>query len=355
MTGLRSGETRAEVVAPHFPLLEVAGSAYEMGYQHGVQVADLIRRHVLWIERRTGLPRGALCDRARAFLPQIEALSPALVRELRGLAAGARIDLAEALLCQVRTDAAHVPSGGCTAFALTRSATADGQPLAGQNQDLAPEYADLMIVLRVRPDDGRPRAVMVTFAGQLGYAGLNQHGVAHFNNSLFDFRHRLQCPRQPLKRVLLEQPSVAACLALLRRHPVCSAANVVLCDGEGEIADVELRPEGLARYRGPRPDGLVHANHYQTAAFAAHETHSIADSRARLARAEQLLARHWGSVTVETLKDVLADHAGDPAGICRHGATGWHSIAGYIAEPARGVLHVRYGHGCLGTWRAYPV
>jgi hypothetical protein len=55
------------------------------------------------------------------------------------------------------------------------------------------------------------------------------------------------------------------------------------------------------------------------------------------------------------LKTILADHAGDPSGICRHGATGWHSISGYIAEPAKGLFHVRRGHGCLGTWQTYEV
>jgi isopenicillin-N N-acyltransferase-like protein len=100
---------------------------------------------------------------------------------------------------------------------------------------------------------------------------------------------------------------------------------------------------------------LAHANHYQTEDFAAQETGSIPDSPARLARMSELIERHWGAITVETLKELLADHAGDPAGICRHGATGWHSIAGYIADPAKGVLHVRRGHGCLGTWHRYAV
>jgi hypothetical protein len=55
------------------------------------------------------------------------------------------------------------------------------------------------------------------------------------------------------------------------------------------------------------------------------------------------------------MKGLLADHEGDPAGICRHGAASLHSISGYVAEPSQRVLHVRRGHGCLGTWTAYEV
>ena len=68
-----------------------------------------------------------------------------------------------------------------------------------------------------------------------------------------------------------------------------------------------------------------------------------------------LVKEHWGSITVDTMKAILSDHDGDPAGICRHGKTRMHSISGYIAEPAKGVLHVRRGHGCLGTWHTYEV
>lgn len=67
------------------------------------------------------------------------------------------------------------------------------------------------------------------------------------------------------------------------------------------------------------------------------------------------LRERWGSVTVEGMKEILAYHQGHPAAICRHGAVGMHSISGYIAEPKAGLLHVRRGHGCLGSWTAYEV
>ena len=74
-----------------------------------------------------------------SFLPLIQDLSPSLVDEIKGLAEGAEITLGEAVLCQARAEAARVGEGACTAFALTGSATAAGRPLAGQNQDLAPD------------------------------------------------------------------------------------------------------------------------------------------------------------------------------------------------------------------------
>lgn len=338
-----------------FPLIEVAGSSYEMGFQHGCQAGLLIQHYLLLIERLTGKTRDLLCRNAMTFLPFITRLSPAYVDEIRGLADGAGISFEEAVLCQARAEAGQVPDGGCTAFVVTGEATASGQPLAGQNQDLEVEYADVAILLHVKPNDGRPRALIFTFAGQLGYAGMNEYGVAHFANALYDFRWQPGLPHYPLKRKLLEQSNVRDCLDVLDRHTTCSAANVVLCDGQGDMASVEVRPEGSALFRDDHDDWLVHANHYLTADFVAFETNSLRDSCPRLDRMRTLLRAQWGQVNVDVMKEILADHKGEPAGICRHGAVNMHSISGYIAEPTAGVLHVRRGHGCLGTWTAYEI
>ncbi len=341
------------LAAPAFPVIEVAGSAYQMGYGHGATAAHLIERHIRWIEHVTGVPRQRLAERALAFAPRIEALSPALMDEVRALAQGARMSLGEALLCQVRAEAAQAAPGGCTLFALTGSATADGEPLVGQNLDLEPEYTEMAILLHIRPSDGRPAALMFTFAGQLGYAGMNEHGVANFNASLYGYQWQMGVPRQALRRVMLEKQRVEECVTLLAQYPVPSAAALMLCDGRGSLACVETRPDGVAHFAGQHPDCLLHTNHYLTPEFAAWETGHVADSCPRLARLHELVQKHWGCINVETMQHILADHSGDPAGICRHGATGWHSITGLIGEPTRRRLHVRLGHGGLGAWQTY--
>lgn len=339
-----------------FPVVSVRGNSYELGRQHGEQARPLIEGYLCLIEHLTGLPRDALCRSAMRFVPCMKALSPAFVEEISGLADGAQLSFEEAVLCQVRSEAGNgSKEGGCTAFALTGSATTGGRTLAGQNQDLRPEYAEVAIVLRIEPTDGRPRAVMVTFAGQLGYAGMNEHGVSSFHNALYDFQWKLALPHYPLKRMILEQQTVEDCVQLYRDHQVCSAGNVVLCDGDGRIADIEVRPDDIAIYTDEHPNAFLHTNHYVTPQFASLETNTLLDSCPRLDRIRSLVREHWGQITVDTLKRILADHAGDPAGICRHGADDMHSVAGYIADPDAGVIHVRGGHGCLGTWVAFEV
>src|SRR5262249_21697628 len=145
---------------------------------------------------------------AMAFLPMIRALNPLFVEEVQGLAEGARISFEEAMLCQVRAEASAYSGEGCTAFSLRGSATADGNALVGQNQDLPCEFNDVSILLQILPSDGRPRALLYTFAGQIGYFGMNEHGVANYANSLYNFGWRPGLPHYPLKRAILEQRTV---------------------------------------------------------------------------------------------------------------------------------------------------
>ena len=56
------------MIAGHtFPFIEVSGTAYDMGYQHGKQAIDLVHKYLLWIEKLTGKPGDELCQSARAF------------------------------------------------------------------------------------------------------------------------------------------------------------------------------------------------------------------------------------------------------------------------------------------------
>ena len=214
-----------------YPLVRAEGSAWEMGYQHGQQAAPLINKYLAWILRGRD-PELVVAD-ALTHEPGIQRLNPRLLEEVRGLAAGAGISYGEAMVCQTRgggavgasTAEAGADTDGCTAFALTGAATLDGQPIAGQNQDISPEMDEFGIVLHLTPTDGRPRAVTFTFAGQLGYMGMNSEGVSHFANAVPDVPAAdgappPECGHYPLKRTCFEQHSVEDCGE--HNHDACS-------------------------------------------------------------------------------------------------------------------------------------
>jgi isopenicillin-N N-acyltransferase like protein len=91
-----------------FPYIEVSGNANQMGYQHGKQAEPIIQKYLAWIVKFTGMDLNVLRSNAMRFLPYIQRLSPQYVDEIHGLAEGARISIADAVLCQARAEAARL-------------------------------------------------------------------------------------------------------------------------------------------------------------------------------------------------------------------------------------------------------
>lgn len=349
-----------------YPLYVAKGSHCELGRQHGEQCRPQLLAFLDYLGQVLRLSRDEIQNRALRFLGLFEQHCPHLVEEVRGLAEGARVSLAEALAVQIRGELGQASSAACTAFVIGRRGTASGQVLIGQNSDVEPDYEPLAYVLRLEPI-GKPAILMWTFGGQIGYHGLNSAGVAHFANSLGGGpAWRFGLPHYPIKRMILEQRTVSGILDLLGRVPVCSSGNYVLCDGSGRIADVELSNDGFALLEDRDDDFMVHANHYlcEPHACAANAAASLGDSFSRQERVRTLLASSFGQLSVDEMKGILADHAGYPTSICRHPHTGpdhpscskrGKTTASLIAEPAQGRLHVARGNPCQNAFATYQL
>ena len=372
-----------------FPFVEIRGGPRERGRQFGEACRDQVRGYAAALlavlvgeAELRALPEGEgagsgsgdgmaltpedLYSRALTFLPAFEAFAPHLVEEIRGIADGAGVSFAAALLVNVRAEVAGVRGGsagtagvrgvteGCTAIGVTSPAAAT--VLLGQNQDQAPEMEELGVVLLVRPDEG-PAALMATFGGLVGYPGVNGAGVAFFQNALANGVWRHALPHYPLKRVLLEQSSTEGCLEVFDRAQLASCGNVLVGDRSGRLLDVEATPDGYAVLEAD--DGiLVHTNHFQSARYAPEERllESLPDSAVRLERMRRLLRTEHGGITLETVKRCLRDHDGEATAKCRHEpARPMKTIASIIAEPEHGRLHVARGNPCESDYAVYSL
>ena len=158
-----------------------------------------------------------------------------------------------------------------------------------------PLNADLLIMLRVEPDDAPP-ALMCTFAGLVGYPGINAAGIAVFQNAFSTSQWRPRgMPHYLLKRVLLEQVTLAGCLDVLRQARLCSSTNYVLADRDDVIA-VETTPAGIATVAAEN-DVVVHANHFADPVLAQNDAllPGMPDSAWRASRLAALIAAQSGT------------------------------------------------------------
>lgn len=351
-------------VSRAFVLYRAAGTARELGRQHGVQCREQLLAFLDYLGKTLRLGRATLQERALRFLPLFDRHCPHLVEEVRGLAEGARVPFADALAVQVRGEMGQVEQAACTTFVISGRGTATGQILIGQNSDMDPEVQAVSYLLYLKPAD-RPALLIWTFGGQLGYHGMNVHGVAHFANSLGGGpTWKFGLPHYPLKRLMLEQRTIQDILSLLGQKPVCSNGNYVLCDGEGRILDIELTSEGFQTIDADGCGFITHTNHFLCGphARAANDQASLPDSFPRHERMRQLVSDKFGTISVDDMKRFLADHDGFPTSICRHPHDGPDhpsvsarglTAASLIAEPEAGRMHVSRGNPCTEGYEMY--
>ena len=349
-----------------YPLIEAAGSPLELGRQHGEQAAEMIDGYLDFLASSLRLSREQLRRRAMSFLPLFEKFCPELVLEMTGLAEGAKLAFGDAVVAQMRGELAQVADGACTTFAIQPRGTVTQTTLVGQTSDNPPELEQFGYVLKLRPTN-KPQVLMWTFGGMLGYHGMNEHGVSHFANALGGGpQWKFALSHYPLKRLILEQRSVADVLKLMQSFPVCSNGNYMLAAGTGAILDVELTSDGPQVIEESGAGYLVHSNHYLCTAHAceANFQHSLSDSFPRLDRMRSLISESFGTVSLAGMQRFLSDHSGHPVGICRHPHAGpsesmlgnsGKTVAALIAEPQARRLHVALGNPCENPFVTYSL
>lgn len=248
-----------------------------------------------------GIDWATACQRALAYRPVIEALDPALLEEMRGLADGSGLGLAEILALNCRTEilppdflgdaplqaqqalaanrAAGLPDwldearldpavngGECTAMAVGPGASADGQAWLAQNWDWMGRQRQALTRVHTINSNGT-RLITLTEGGMLAKIGMNQYGFALGLNILrsHDDGRQPGVPVHLLLRHLLGLPSVAAVRQALdrigRTLGFGAASNIPCADAQGEVACFEVAPAGWAEL--PPEQGVVlHTNHF---------------------------------------------------------------------------------------------
>jgi isopenicillin-N N-acyltransferase like protein len=339
-----------------YRLILARGTHRELGRQHGEQAVDQIRQHVDVMCAGHKISRRELRRRSLLYQPMFDRHCPHLLDEIRGLAEGARIDTADALACNIRSLPQDAVDHGCTTFVVSRSGTAEHGILAGQNSDMDNRIPPLAYVLHLQPKD-KPEVLMWTFGGMIGYHGMNSIGIAHFANALGGGpRGKFAMPHYPVKRMMLECTSLDQAVQLLRTVPLNSNGNYVLCDGKGEIIDVEATTAGPEILRDKGAGFLAHTNHFLCPRYARKENfaQSWPDSFPRVERMNQLIQSKYGRLSVADMRAFLRDHSGKPTGICRHDGDS-RTVASLIAEPARRALHVAAGNPCQSRYVTYSM
>jgi isopenicillin-N N-acyltransferase like protein len=339
-----------------YPLIVAQGSPRDLGRQHGEQASKKIHAHLDLMAAEGRMSRDSLRSRALSFQPLFDKYCPHLLEEMRGLAEGAKITLAEGLAVNIRGELGHATAEGCTTYVVSRPGTSAREMLAGQNSDMTHAIPPLGYMLHLKPLN-KPEILTWTFGGMIGYHGMNSAGVAHFANALGGGpAGRMGMPHYPVKRLMLECDRMDQIVRLFQTIPLASNGNYVVCDGHGAILDIEATTNGPEFLKDAGAGFLAHTNHYVCSRYARRENfaQSWKDSFPRLDRMNSLLQGKFGSLSVEDMKTFLSDHNGYPTSICRHDGDS-QTVASLISEPGERRIHVAVGNPCQNRYATYSI
>ena len=211
-----------------FKIVELNGSAFEMGLHHGKALKDEIRANLaLYFEMVKGLTgsEAAVClQHAAKFREAIHSHAPDLLDEMQGIAEGAGVSLDHILFLNARTElmsmqaSNQAQSGECTAIGLTGERTVNGQTMIAQNWDWHERVCATSALFRIDPSEA-PRAVFLAEAGQVGKIGFNQHGLGVTLNILMTGEMSYGIPVHVLLRMVLGTRSIADAASLIKHCP----------------------------------------------------------------------------------------------------------------------------------------
>lgn len=320
------------------PHVRVEGGARERGRAYGSGAAERIARSVEAYREVFAAYAGWDWAKVRAeaarYEEPIAAFSQKYLEELRGIGEGAGVDFADVLAINVRTEVMFAakarqaaedagPVRGCSAFAVLPEASVDGHTLIGQNWDWLLHCFETVVVLEAIQEEG-PDFVTVVEAGLLAKTGMSSSGIGLVTNALVTDAD-VGAPGIPYHvalRAIFDAETISDAYAALQRRPRSSSANYLIAHRDGVAVDVEAAPGDFARLFLLFPeDGVVlHTNHFRDQRLPLKDVSpwAMPDSPFRLERLRSAVRAAGPKLSLDAFRDVLADHANYPSGVCCH-------------------------------------
>lgn len=320
---------------PRLRILEVHGTHYEMGYQHGIAYANAIRELThervalcsdeAWTGR--SLPTDHVLELAQACLEEHYTYAPELMEQLEGIAKATDLALPQLLIANGFTDLSdtiynaleRVPKrpiygNECTAFFVGSDTAAEGKALLGQTWDMHATATPYVLMLHGKPK-GEPDFMAFTLTGCVAMIGMNEAGIAVGINNLASANGQVGVTWPFVCRKVLMQDNLEDALACITSARLAGGHNYILADATGRAYNVEAMPTVC---HVEAIDVYAHANicHYEPsrADERALDEEWVHDSTIRIRRAEQYLNQQ--PVTVETLMTLTRDRSDDSYSVC---------------------------------------
>ncbi len=249
---------------PHYlKLIERKGTAYEKGYQYGVQMKeDIALQLAVWdsvVKEGVNLSQEEiyrLIAEQTGFLEAINRYTPDLLEEINGIADGAEVDR-KALLCfNLAEEVMNYFQNGyesCTNAGVKN----EDENLIAYNQDL-PAFLHGNNTPIILNDE---HTFLFAFPGSIGTSGMTKDFAVTCNSLPMLHMNKRGLPLSFMVRKLLTFPSIEKAKDFLQETPLAIPQNLMMVD-RNQIVNLEISANQLVEHQNPTSDRfLYHTNH----------------------------------------------------------------------------------------------
>jgi isopenicillin-N N-acyltransferase-like protein len=338
------------------PLIETGGSWRDIGHDIGRAMREQLQAVAHSARAKLGgIELADVREKLGPYLAATERVAPDIVAELHGMAEGSGVPFETLFVVNAAAELTQAARDHeCTVVGITPAGTANGHVLLAHNEDATAGWADYTYVVKVAPDGALPFAAF-TYAGLLLHQGVNTAGLGSVGNALYARDAHPGVPKLLQYRRAIVQPTIEQAIRIVTGHDRAFGNNHLFANAEGDIYDVEVTGRHWALlHAGNR--FLAHANHLVTPDLAHLDAEEdLLNSRLRQRRVERLVDAAWGTITVHSLRALMADHSNYPRSLCKHHAPesdlDYGTIGSVVIDVTERALWACAGNPCRGAWR----
>ena len=338
-----------------FPIVEVKGTPYECGWQHGKTVSELIQKNIeaylRLFEFHANLDPVAAKRKAEKYISVVENFDVNFISEMQGIADGAGVSLCEIMMLNARTELlSATPLHECTSIAVLPPASTLSHTWLAQNWDWLHFTKGKTVLLKIAQVN-KPEITMVIEAGQIGKMGFNDTGLGLCHNALQIDYHSIGIPFIILCRMILNSYQLSDAIQTLCVSKRAASGNYLIAHKDGFAIDVEVTPDDVDFFE-PTNNILIHSNHFLSPRFRAFD-HGLKsggwDSLVRRQRAQTILELDYGSINLMSIIKVQRDLGCGTSSICvSHNEDApelarWSTLAGIIMNLSSMEMYIAPG------------
>ncbi|MDQ0219487.1 hypothetical protein ELQ35_17220 [Peribacillus cavernae] len=303
-------------------------------------------------------------NKALQFVEPIQDYAPEMVEELKGMAKGSELDLADLMALNVRTEImfglTQRVEAECTSYALSKDNVTNQHVIIGQNWDWKTPVQKNTIITEIQQEP-YPSIIMVAEAGHLGKIGFNSAGIGLCANLLVSSldKGEVGVPFHAILRKILNSQTFNEAIRAVTLPYRASSGNFVIANDKGTILDLETGPGGKENiyYLEPTEGILGHANNFIVDTHFEDKTLEILpDSPGRANRIRHELSK-FSEVGIDQIQNALRNHDNYPNSICRHleSEGNIQTLASIIMDLTEKSMLVTAGPPCENLFtRVYP-